>query len=207
MLPLGAVTRTFLLLLLAVATSAGLTDSGSATLPPENEVLIAQSPLEVADFELTDQEARPFKLSDLRGRTTLVFFGFTHCPDICPTTLYKLKLSEESRDRFLPRATVVMVSVDGDRDTPAALKSFLTTFSPDFIGLTGNPRTVRDIAARFSAVFFKGLPEDKSGDYLVQHTTQIYLLDKSGRLRATFYDAATVKTIVDVVRGVLAEEI
>lgn len=158
----------------------------------------------MGDFELTDQDAHPFEFSRLRGQTTLVFFGFTHCPDICPTTLFNLKLSDESRDRALPRATVVMISVDGDRDTPAAMKSYLASFSPDFIGLTGDPRAVRDIAARFLAVFFKGLPQDKSGNYLVEHTSQIYLVDKDGRLRATF-SGASVKTIVEVTRAVLAE--
>lgn len=192
-------------LIVAGAVRADTPDPTDTTLPSNDKVLIAQSPQDVADFELTDQNARPFRFSQLRGQTILVFFGFTHCPDICPTTLYKLKLSDESRDRSLPRAAVVLISVDGDRDTPAAMKDYLASFSPDFIGLTGNPRLVRDIAARFSAVFFKGLPSDKSGNYLVEHTSQLYLVDKSGQLRATFYDAP-VNTIVEVTRAVLIEK-
>jgi len=193
------------LLILTGAVCANTADQGGAASTASKEVLIAQSPQEMGDFELTDQDARPFKFSQLRGQTRLVFFGFTHCPDVCPTTLYSLKLSDESRDRALPRATVVLISVDGDRDSPAAMKSYLASFSPDFIGLTGDPRAVRDIAARFSAVFFKGLPQDKSGNYLVEHTSQIYLVDKAGRLRATF-SGASVKTIVEVTRAVLAEK-
>jgi protein SCO1/2 len=192
-------------LIVAGAVCANAADQGDPTSLERKEVLIAQSPQEMGEFELTDQDAHPFALSRLRGQTALVFFGFTNCPSICPTTLVSLKLSDESRDRGLPRATIVMISADGDRDTPAAMKSYLASFSPDFIGLTGNPRAVRDIAARFSAVFFKGLPQDKSGKYLVQHTSQVYLVDKQGRLRATFYDAST-KTIVDVTRAVLAEK-
>jgi len=193
------------LLILTGAVCANTADQGSAASSASTEVLIAQSPQEMGDFELMDQDARPFKFSQLRGQTSLVFFGFTHCPDVCPTTLYSLKLSDESRDRALPRATVVLISVDGDRDSPAAMKSYLASFSPDFIGLTGDPRAVRDIAARFSAVFFKGLPQDKSGNYLVEHTSQIYLVDKAGRLRATF-SGASAKTIVEVTRAVLAEK-
>ena len=191
-------------LFVAGAVCAAAPDRTGAALPSNDKVSIAQSPQDVPDFELTDQEAQPFRFSQLRGQTTLVFFGFTHCPDICPTTLYKLKLSDEARDRSLLRAAVVLISVDGDRDTPAAMKDYLASFSPDFIGLTGNPRLVRDIAARFSAVFFKGLPSDKSGNYLIEHTSQLYLVDKAGRLRATFFDAP-VNTIVEARRAVLDE--
>jgi protein SCO1/2 len=85
---------------------------------------------------------------------------------------------------------VIMISVDGDRDTPAALKAYLAPLSKDFIGLTGDPRTVRALAGNFSAVFFKGLPADNSGRYLVEHTSQVYLVDAQGRLHATFFDAS-----------------
>lgn len=193
------------LLIVAGAAGARTTDPGDATSSTSKEVLIAQSPQAIGDFELTDQDAHSFQFSQLGGHTALVFFGFTNCPDVCPTTLYNLKLSDESRDRTLPRAMVVMISVDGDRDTPAAMKSYLATFSPDYIGLTGDPRVVRDIAARFSAVFFKGLPQDKSGTYVVEHTTQIYLVDNHGRMRATFY-GASAKTIADVTHAILAEQ-
>jgi protein SCO1/2 len=196
-----------LLSLSIVAGAYNGTAAGESDLAPNagREVLIAQSPQVIAGFELTDQDARPFAFSQLRGQTSLVFFGFTHCPNVCPTALFNLKLSDQSRDRDLPRAKVVMISVDGDRDTPAAMKSYLASFSPDFIGLTGDPRVVQDIAARFSAVFFKGLPSDRSGKYLVEHTSQVYLVDKDGQLRATFYDASA-KTIVEVTRAVLAEK-
>jgi len=192
------------LLIVAGAVCARTADQSDAVSSTSKEVLIAQSPQAIGNFELTDQDAHPFQFSQLAGQTTLVFFGFTHCSDVCPTTLYNLKLSDESRDVALPRAMVVMISVDGDRDTPAAMKSYLAGFSPDFIGLTGDPRAIRDIAARFSAVFFKGLPQDKSGNYVVEHTSQIYLVDRHGRLRATFY-GASAKTIVDITHAVLAE--
>lgn len=201
----GRLVPVLSLLMASAALCAGAADQGGTPEAARQDVLVAQLPQALGEFELTDQDAHPFAFSRLRGQTLLVFFGFTHCPDVCPTTLLSLKLSDESRDRDLPRATVVMISVDGDRDTPAAMKSYLSSFSPDFIGLTGDPREVRDIAARFSAVFFKGLPLDKSGKYLVEHSAQIYLVDKEGRLRATFNDAS-VKTIVEVTRTVLAEK-
>ena len=84
---------------------------------------------------------------------------------------------------------VVMISVDGERDTPAAMQSFLATYSPDFIGLTGDPRLATTIAAQFSAVFFKE-PASKDGNYRVGHSGQVFVVDKQGRLRASFADAS-----------------
>jgi len=83
----------------------------------------------------------------------------------------------------------VLVSIDGERDTPEVLKSYLAGYPPFFIGLTGDPKAVRKIAAGFKAVFFKGLPYDNAGNYQVEHTSMIYLVDGEGRLRATFLDA------------------
>jgi protein SCO1 len=95
--------------------------------------------------------------------------------------------------------------VDGERDTPAVMKAFLEPLGPGFLGLTGDPRIVRDIATDFSAVFFKGMPTDAAGGYDVEHTSQVYLVDREGRLRATFYNAP-VGDMVAVTRGVLREQ-
>jgi len=154
-------------------------------------VLLTQPAREIGDFELTDQNGQPFHFRQLQGKTVLVFFGFTQCPDVCPLTLHKLKLLTASLERAQsPAPTVVMISVDGERDTPAAMKAYLEPFSDRFIGLTGDPLAIRKIAARFLAVFFKGLPAGESAGYLVEHTSQTYLVDSDGRLHATFADAA-----------------
>ncbi len=142
----------------------------------------------IIDFELTDQFGKLRKLSSFRGAPVLIFFGFAHCPDVCPTTLHQLQLLMNSKDPNILRAKVVMISIDGTRDTPAVLKSYLQPISKAFIGLTGPPQQVRDIAAQFSAVFFKD-PPDQSGAYRVDHTSQVYLLDATGKLRATFFNA------------------
>ncbi len=157
-------------------------------------VQVSSTQAAVKDFLLTDQDGRPFQLSSLQGQGALIFFGFTHCPSICPATMFKLRellRLQVQRRGIIPR--VVMISVDGERDTPAALKSYLEPLSPDFIGLTGSPKVVRGIAQEFSAVFFKGLPSDDSGNYAVDHTSQVYLLDGEGRLRATFSDATVAE--------------
>jgi len=162
-------------------------------------------PKAIADFELTDQDGHRFQLSKLRGSPVLLFFGFTNCPDVCPSILGKLQVIASSEVKAAHDARIVMISVDGDRDRPEDMKRYLKTVSPDFIGLTGNPRQVRDIAGQFSAVFFKGMSRDSSGRYLVEHTSQVYLLDRRGRLRSTFFNA-TIDEMIDATTRVARDQ-
>lgn len=188
------------LLLPGVACAA----SAPTPLPALERVTVVAAPKAIADFTLTDQHGRTRTLASLRGAPTLVFFGFTHCPDVCPAAMTKLKLLHESGGGALKAARVVMISVDGERDTPAVMKKYLASFSPDFIGLTGDPRAVADIAARFSAVAFKEQPDPK-GNYDYYHSSQVFLVDKAGRLRASFADAS-VENMVTVTRIVVDEK-
>lgn len=160
-----------------------------ASLPRLDRVYVNPEPAPIADFTLTDQDGKSLAFSSLRGDPVLVFFGFTHCPSICPTTLARLKSLHAARDGALKSARVVLISVDGDRDTPERLKSYLAPLSPDFIGLTGDPKATSKIAARFAAVFFKE-PAAKDGSYNVMHSTQVFAVDKAGSVRATFVDAS-----------------
>jgi protein SCO1/2 len=181
---------------LALVAFLALTTAWATT----GRVLDTIPPKAIADFELTDQDGRPFKLSALRGSPVLLFFGFTNCPDVCPSILGKLRLLANSGAKGVSEVRIVMISVDGDRDKPEDMKRYLQPVSPDFIGLTGNPRHVRDIAAEFSAVFFKGMSRDSSGRYLVEHTSQVYLLDSDGQLRSTFFNATLDEMINTVSR-------
>ena len=104
--------------------------------------------------------------------------------------MFKLKLLADSIEKSGQKPpVVVLISVDGERDTPELMKEYLAGYSESFIGLTGDPKSVRKIAAEFKAVFFKGLPYDNAGNYQVEHTSLVYLVDSQGRLRATFLDA------------------
>ena len=152
-----------------------------------------------------DQDGGAFAFSNLRGRTALVFFGFTNCRSVCPPTMQKLRQVHRSLDAENVPITVVFVSVDGERDTPAAMKEYLAPFTPGFIGLTGEPRVVRDIAATFPAVFFRGMPTDTEGGYDVEHSSQVYLVDKEGQLRATFYNAAA-HVMAEATRRIIQQE-
>lgn len=177
----------------------------TAAWPAPGRALESDPPKVIVDFELTSQDGKPLRLSALQGRPVLLFFGFVNCPDVCPMALGKLQLIAQSPDMAVRDTRMVMISVDGDRDKPADLKRYLKAAFPDVIGLTGDPRKVRDIANQFSAVFFKGMSRDDSGQYLVDHTSQVYLLDRRGRLRHTFFNAG-IDEISEATRRVALEE-
>lgn len=191
----------FIATALLLASAAASADN---TLPAADRVILADPPKPIADFALTDAHGHDRKFSEFQGRPVLVFFGFTHCPDVCPTALVKLQRLVRSAPEEFAAVKVVMISVDGDRDTPAQLEDWLDHFSKDFIGLTGEPRVVRDIAARFPAVFVKGIPASPGGPYAVQHSSLIYAVDRNGRLRAEFDDAEP-EAMAPVVRALIAE--
>lgn len=141
----------------------------------------------IPPFTLLDQDGLAFR-SDraLRGRVTLVYFGFTQCPDICPTTLLKLQHLVAS-DPVLADVQVLMISVDGARDSPAAMKAFLAPISPRFVGLTGTVEQVSPVARAFSAAFSR--QPAAGGGYTVEHSAQVFLVDRSGRLTELFFNA------------------
>ncbi len=134
-------------------------------------------PRQIADFRLTDESGNAFSAAQLRGRPTLVFFGFTHCPDVCPTTL--VKLAQVKKAAALPGLQVLLISIDPRRDTPALLKQYVHAFDPQFIGLTGDPGTVTRLTGEFGiAVARVELP---GGDYTMDHSAAVFLLDGHGR--------------------------
>jgi protein SCO1/2 len=185
--------------LLLAATAA---TAAPKPLPAFDGVMVLATPRAVGDLEMTDHLGARKRLGDLAGAPALVFFGFTHCPDACPTTIQKLALLKAAREKELEGLRVVLISVDGERDTPQALKAFLARFSADFVGLTAPAAQVRNLALGFSAPFFKDPPRD--GTYLVQHSTRVYALDKQGRLRAELYEASAEATTA-IAKALLAE--
>jgi len=147
----------------------------------------------VIDFELTDTSGQAFTRRDLTGAPTLVFFGFTHCPDVCPTTL--VKLAQVHRRAAIAGLRVLFISVDPQRDTPPLLGQYVRAFDPQFRGLTGDPRTIARLAANFGvAVNRVELP---GGDYTMDHSAVVFLLDDSAHIVAIFtppFDVAALST-------------
>jgi protein SCO1/2 len=135
-------------------------------------------------FQLTDQAGQAVTDQNLKGRPTLIFFGFTHCPDVCPTSLFEISEVLRAMGKDADRVNAWFVSVDPERDTAAAMKDYLSSFDPHLKGLTGNPEAVTKVLSAYR-VFARKVPL-KDGDYTMDHTALIYLMDKDGRFVAPF---------------------
>jgi protein SCO1/2 len=135
-------------------------------------------------FELTDQTGQTVTDKSLKGRPSLVFFGFTHCPDICPTSLFEISEVLRAMGPDAAKVNAYFVSVDPERDTPAVMKDYLQSFDPNLKGLTGSPEAVAKMLSAYR-VYAKKVPL-KDGDYTMDHTAAVYLLDRDGRFVAPF---------------------
>jgi protein SCO1/2 len=135
-------------------------------------------------FRLVDQSGKTVTDEDLKGRPFLVFFGFTHCPDVCPTTLFEVSEVLRQLGPDADRARALFVTVDPERDTPEKLKDYLSSFDPNLIGLTGAPDAM-DRMLKAYRVYYKKVPTE-GGGYTMDHTALVYLMDKQGRFVAPF---------------------
>jgi protein SCO1/2 len=155
------------------------------------------------DFTLTDYNSHQFDLSSLRGKAVLIFFGYTSCPDACPTTMSKLVSVARRLGRDAARVKVVYISVDPDRDTPGVLKSDLSNFDVDAIGLTGTKAEIDKVVGLYGAAYEITPMPNSAQKYSVSHTASLYALDASGRTRIEFRYEATVDEIVEGVKAIL----
>lgn len=134
------------------------------------------------DFTLTDHTGKTRTLADFRGKVLVVFFGYTHCPDVCPTTLADLKIAKEQLGRDGARLQVVFVTVDPERDTRELLANYVPAFDPSFLGLYGDVAGTARVAKEFK-VFYQKVPGKTPASYTVDHTAGSYVFDSQGRLR------------------------
>lgn len=135
-------------------------------------------------FQLVDQNGKSFSDQDMRGKPYLVFFGYTHCPDICPTTLFEMSQLFRKLGPDAGRLGALFITVDPDRDTQAVLKDYLSSFDPHLRGLTGDQKAI-DQAMRDYRVYAKKVPLEGS-DYSMDHSAIVYLMDKDGHFVAPF---------------------
>jgi protein SCO1 len=135
-------------------------------------------------FRLTDQDGRTVTEQDLKGRPSLIFFGFTHCPDICPTTLFDISEIMRALGADADRTHAVFITVDPERDTPSVLKDYLSSFDPHVSGLTGDLPAIEAVAKAYRA-YFKKVALD-GGGYTMDHYAITYLMDKEGGFVAPF---------------------
>ncbi|NEU13389.1 SCO family protein [Methylobacterium sp. BTF04] len=169
--------RTLLPILAFVAGLAALSIAAVVVLVPKaGEVAVSSVG---GPFTLTDQDGKRVTERDFAGATHLVFFGFTHCPDVCPTTLQQIgdvlqALGPKGRD-----TKALFIAVDPERDTPAALKTYLASFDPRIVGLTGSPEEVNAAVKAYRA-YVRKVPT-KGDDYTMEHTALVYVMDGRNR--------------------------
>jgi protein SCO1/2 len=135
-------------------------------------------------FQLVDQNGSTVTAEKLQGKPTLLFFGYTHCPDICPTTLFDVSEVLRSLGKDADRVNAYFVSVDPERDSPAIIKDYLSSFDPHLKGLTGDSEAVARMLAEYRVYAKKVAAKD--GDYTMDHSAMVYLMDRSGHFVAPF---------------------
>ncbi len=183
-------SRSLQILLVVAVAAAGLAAGylvgrkpAPAPLPTLETATLFEAPRAVPGFALVDQDGLPFANARLQGRWSLLFFGFTHCPDVCPSTLATLAAARrELAD--LPMADqpqVVLVTVDPARDSVEVLRDYVRFFDPAFTGVTGDPATISALTAGLGVAVRQG-PPDEAGHYNVDHTAALFLVDPRGAL-------------------------
>ena len=147
------------------------------------------------DFKLTDDHGKQVTAADYRGKVVLLYFGYTHCPDVCPLTMAHLHVVMQRLGPLADGARILFVSVDPTRDTPEVLHAYVNAFDPHAVGLTGDPRMVEALVKRYRSAFTRE-PGKPDGSYEVSHSSAIYLFDRNGHARALATPAASQDDIV-----------
>ena len=145
---------------------------------------VAQPAAVGGSFQLTDQNGKAVTDKSLKGKPTLIFFGYTHCPDVCPTSLFEISEVLRALGKDADKINAVFISVDPERDTPATMKEYLSSFDPHLEGLSGDPAETAKVITSYR-VYAKKVPT-KDGDYTMDHTALIYLMDRDGRFVSPF---------------------
>ena len=134
------------------------------------------------DFRLTDDHGKPVTGADYRGEVVLLYFGYTHCPDVCPLTLAQLHVVMQRLGPLADKVRILFVSVDPSRDTPSVLHAYVKAFDPRAVGLTGDPHDIEALSKRYRSAYTRE-PDGKDGNYDVSHSSAIYVFDSKGGAR------------------------
>jgi len=157
------------------------------------------------DFDLADGDGRRWKLADFRGKVTVVFFGFTQCPDVCPTTMIELAEVKQRLGADGARVQGVFVTIDPERDTPEVLKAYVANFGAGFVGLRGSAEETAAIAKHFK-VYYKKVPGKTPTSYTMDHTAGSYVFDAGGRVRLFTRHGTGPEALVHDLKILLAEK-
>ena len=176
----------------AVERAGGLGSGGGATqatgVSPEVKI--------GGPFTLTDQTGKQVTEADFRGKYMLIFFGYTYCPDVCPTSLTQISAAMDILGDKAKQVVPTLVTVDPDRDTPAVLKDYVAHFHPSVVGLTGTPEQIKQVAKAYR-VYYAKVPSEAGNkdDYLMDHSAVIYLMGPDGKFVAHFTNTTDGETM------------
>jgi len=161
-------------------------------------------PLTVTDFSLQTANNETFRLNDQKGKIVLLFFGYTSCPDVCPTTLAEFKQAREILGDAAENIRFVMITADPDRDTPNKVAAYVARFNPDFVGLSGSLADPQPIWKELG-VFVEKQDSGSAAGYLVSHTASVYVLDQGGNLIMTFPYGTSASDMADDIIQILKQ--
>jgi protein SCO1/2 len=181
--------------------------------PPSGQYTRLDPPREMPNFILRNADGGLTELRDFRGRAVLMFFGYTHCPDVCPMTLSDYKHVKRLLGADADKVAFAFISVDGERDDPAFLKKYIQVFDPDFVALTAHPSVVASIERDYGGGFIKDTPASAlastsatAANYKLNHTADTYVLDAQGRWRLVLPITMTPEEVAIEVRAVLSDQ-
>jgi protein SCO1/2 len=146
---------------------------------------VLQSPQPAPDFELTAANGKKVSLKNFKGDLVLLYFGYTFCPDVCPATLAELRGALDILGKDAKNIQVIMISVDPERDTPEMLAEYVTHFHPSFLGVTGTPEQIAQVAALYG-IYYESHEGTAATGYLVDHTATVMVIDQEGHLKLVF---------------------
>ena len=156
------------------------------------------------DFHLQDSQGHPRSLADYRGKVVWLFFGYTHCPDVCPTTMVQLAAARKQMGADGQSVQVLFVTLDPERDTPAVLSQYVPAFDHSFIGLSATPAVIASTASEFKVVYQKNVGSDPN-NYTLDHTAAVFVFDPQGRPRLYYTMAQGIAALASDSQRLLKE--
>lgn len=194
-----------LLVLVTAATGIAVNRAAkSSAIPEELRDVLVDEPAAVPAFQLTDQHNKPFDVSRFKDAWTFLFFGYTHCPDVCPITLTELDNAADqlkSANTTGKKIQYVFVSVDPDRDTPQSMGDYVSYFAADFIAVTGSKEQLKQLATPLNIKFERGIGTDT--EYIVNHSSAMLLIDPQARYYARFRAPHYAEKVVDKFKQII----
>jgi cytochrome oxidase Cu insertion factor (SCO1/SenC/PrrC family) len=193
------------IVLLAAGAVFWLRPQGPTPVANSGVIQVAKGAAMGGPFELVDHNGQAVSQADFAGKFMLIYFGFTHCPDVCPTELQTMANAVDMLGPDAERVAPTFITVDPARDTPGQIKDYVAAFHPKMVGLTGSPEQIAAVAKAYKVYYSKAQSPSDSGDYQVDHTSFVYLMGPDGGLRSLFRSGISDKAMATEIRNQLRQ--